>query len=268
MYNLFMIKKYIYTILMLGIFVVFNGCASKEQTLNTASTKTVTPSSSEDSFLDEFESELAVEKVDDPLESYNRFMTNVNDTIYTYTLIPVAKGYKKFVSKDVRTSVGNVFSNLKYPIRVVNNLLQGKFENAGIETGRFLINSTVGILGIFDVAKSRFNLEAKDEDFGQTLGYWGIKSGPHLVLPLLGPSNIRDGISLIPDSYLNPITYYDDRGINLVNNTYESIGVKVAEEINKEANLGIYGIVQKDAIDLYPYLRDAYEQRREKQIGE
>ncbi|MGB3750297.1 MAG: VacJ family lipoprotein, partial [Arcobacteraceae bacterium] len=187
----------------------------------------------------------------------------------TYALAPVARGYKFVVHQEIRSSVNKFFHNILYPLRLVNNLLQGKVKNSGEETGRFLINSTVGILGLFDPAKSYFGLESHDEDFGQTLGYWGVGAGPHIVLPFFGPSNLRDAVSLYPDSMVNPVDYHQDRFYNLTNNYGESLYVKAFSKINSVSlKEGEYEKLKENAVDLYPFLRDVYEQYREQQIKE
>jgi len=262
--------KYLF-ICMISFFVVFStGCSSKTEPQKSKVVQIEDDfSSDEEEFLSEFDEEFTVEKKFDPLSGYNRVMTSFNDGVYTYALAPVARGYKFVVHQEIRTSVNNFFHNVLYPLRLVNNLLQGKIKNSGEETGRFLINSTIGILGLFDPAKSYFGLEAHDEDFGQTLGYWGVGAGPHIVLPFLGPSNLRDAVSLYPDSLVNPIDYHTDRSYNLTNNYGESLYVKAFSQINKTSlKIGEYEKIKEDAIDLYPYLRDVYEQYREQQIKE
>lgn len=136
----------------------------------------------------------------DPWESFNRVAFRFNDTLDTYAVKPVAKGYNRVMPKRLNDGVTNVFNNLGEPKNLVNNALQGKFHAAGVDLSRLLLNTTVGALGIFDVA-SRMGLTRSDEDFGQTLGHWGVESGPYLVLPLLGPSTVRDGAALSVESY-------------------------------------------------------------------
>ena len=122
----------------------------------------------------------------DPLSGYNRVMTSFNDAFYEYALIPVARGYAYVVPKSARTAVSNFFDNLMFPVRFVNNLLQFKFKNAGEETLRFLANTIIGFGGLTDGAQY-YGLTKRDEDFGQTLGAWGLGGGFHVVLPVLGP---------------------------------------------------------------------------------
>jgi len=209
---------------------------------------------------DEFE-ETPGAHVIDPLSGYNRFMTQVNDKIYFWILKPVAKGLSKVVPEPGREAISRFFKNIFFPIRMVNNLLQLKIKRAGIETARFGVNTTIGILGFGDPAKNWLNLDAYDEDFGQTLGHYGIGSGFHLVWPILGPSNVRDTIGMVPDYFLNPISYVD-------NLAYEA-AIKSADGVNNTSlHIGEYEDMKEEALDLYIFLRDAYEQNREKKIAE
>ena len=202
------------------------------------------------------------ELVSDPLEGYNRFMTDVNDWLFLNVLDPVASGYAYVVPQGGRQSISNFFHNLLYPIRLINNLLQFKFKNATEETSRFIINSTVGLFGFFDPAR-KWGMQPHDEDFGQTLGYYGVGSGPHIVLPFLGPSNLRDMISLYPDSEIDYIKN------EYVIGTERQIGLKFFEETNGVSlQLGQYQSFKEDALDWYSFLRNAYEQNRKKQIEE
>ena len=221
----------------------------------------------EDDFEDEFGDVEAME-VYDPLSGYNRFMTSANDGLYTWILIPVSKGWEWLIPACVRRGFVRFFNNLLYPVRLVNNLLQGKFKNSGEETLRFAVNSTIGIFGIFDPAKEWLDLEAHPEDFGQTLGYWGVGAGPHLVIPFLGPSNLRDAFSLFPDYIADPTSTPEVQFKSL-----EDFNTRWAywgfNKLNYWSfNYKLYEGVKKDAIDLYPYLRDFYEQSRLKDIAE
>jgi len=235
----------------------------------------------EEGFDEEFENEFgdAEKEVFDPLSGYNRVMTDFNDNLYVWVLDPVAKGYRWVLPYAVRSGVKNFFHNLLFPLRFVNNALQLKIKNAGEELLRFSINSTIGILGIWDPAKEWFDLEAHEEDFGQTLGHYGVGGGFHVVLPFLGPSNIRDMFSLYPDLQMDPVNYVENRPYNLPKQEGEYLGVskqtlqevdlKLLKTINNESlRIGQYTNLKKDAIDLYPFLRDVYEQNRAKQIKE
>ena len=210
---------------------------------------------------DDFDVEFEAKKdVFDPLSGYNRVMTNVNDFIYINMLTPVAKGYAYVVPATARTMVANFFDNLLFPVRFVNNLLQFKFQNAGEETLRFLANTIIGFAGLTDGAKY-YDLKPHNEDFGQTLGYWGLGSGFHIVWPLIGPSNLRDTGGLVGDYFADPISYVDPMLL--------SLGIMSYRTFNSFAqDPTAYEKLRKDAIDLYPFLRDAYEQRRGKLIKE
>lgn len=212
-------------------------------------------------FEDEYE-EMSDKEVYDPLSGYNRVMTGFNDKLYFWVLKPVASGYKWAVPESPRRGIRRFFTNLFYPVRFVNNLLQLKFKNAGEETLRFVTNSTIGILGFWDPAKEWFNLEAHSEDFGQTLGYYGVGAGPHIVLPVLGPSNLRDTFALAPDMlYLEPYAYVDDYKLRY--------GTWAIEKVNMTSlRIGEYESLKKDAVDFYIFMRDGYEKIRENDIKE
>jgi len=256
---------------MILLVIGFNGCGSKNieipnEKINYDKEKNGEIINGE---LDEFTDEFEEEEIYDPFNSYNRVMTTFNDGAYEYVFKPVSKAYKALLYEEIRESIQKFFRNLYFPMRLVNNLLQGKFYNASEETGRFVINTTVGIAGLFDPAKSEFKLEAHNEDFGQTLGFYGVQSGPHIVLPLLGPSNLRDALSLYPDSLVSPVDYRQRSYWTLTDTWSEYIAAKSVEKINHTSlNIESYDKLKKDAVDLYPYLRDVYEQYRDKQIKE
>jgi len=212
-------------------------------------------------FEDEYE-EMSDKEVFDPLSGYNRAMTTFNDKMYFWVLKPVASGYKWVVPQAPRLGIRRFFTNLFYPVRFVNNVLQLKFKNAGEETLRFMTNSTIGILGFWDPAKAWFGLEAHPEDFGQTLGYYGVGAGPHIVLPVLGPSNLRDTLALAPDTlYLEPYAYVDDYKLRY--------GTWAFEKVNSTSlRIGEYESIKKDAVDFYIFMRDGYEKIRENDIKE
>ncbi|PLX98630.1 MAG: hypothetical protein C0623_11505 [Desulfuromonas sp.] len=209
-------------------------------------------------FEDEFNDDGRV-AVYDPFAGYNRAMTTFNDKFYSWLLRPVAKGYQYIIPKMVRVSVNNIFTNILFPQRFINNLLQFKLKDAGVETGRFAVNSTIGIGGIFDPAESWLGLESRDEDFGQTLGSWGLGSGPHLVLPFFGPSNLRDTLALPADWLLNPVSYIEKPA--------HRFGAAALNQVNYVSlHLGEYENLKKDAVDFYPFMRDVYEQNRIREI--
>jgi phospholipid-binding lipoprotein MlaA len=266
-----MFTKYFIPFILIYIFI-FNGCSSK---LNTTSQNTITQSQqivSEDNDMDEFEDEFEEDEIaetSDPLYGYNVWMTNINDKLYINVFNPIAKGYKSIVPKGGRESVNNFFHNILYPIRFINNIFQGKIANASEETGRFVINTTIGIFGLFDPAQSYFHLKPHNEDFGQTLGFWGVGSGYHIVLPFFGPSNMRDMFSMYPDTLASPIAYDEKRGYNLVDNYDKTLALTAYQKLNYiSLHLGEYEDLKKDSVELYPFLKDIYEQHRKKLIEE
>jgi phospholipid-binding lipoprotein MlaA len=190
----------------------------------------------------------------DPLEPFNRKVFWFNDHVDTYVLEPVAKGWNYVLPRRVQTSISNFFWNLHFPIDMVNAALQGKFKDAGSDVGRFLINTTVGVAGFFDPATS-LGLEQRWEDFGQTLGWWGICPGPYLVLPILGPSNIRDAGGLAVDTATSITPFFVDSYILLGARTVELVNVRARylEEIRRS---------KESALDYYTFIRNAYLQRR------
>jgi phospholipid-binding lipoprotein MlaA len=228
---------------------------------------------SDEVITNDFSDEFTEQKVEvfDPLSGYNRVMTSFNDKAYVYFLNPVAEGYATVVPEVARIGVSNFFDNILFPIRFVNNLLQFKFKNSVEELGRFLMNSTFGILGLMDPATEQLGWEKHNEDFGQTLGFYGVGSGFHIVLPLLGPSNLRDSVALVADGYVSPINYFGNSDLNykIPNNDEQTIYIATGKVINRTSlTLGQYESLKKDALDLYPFLRDIYEQKREKEIKE
>ena len=155
---------------------------------------------------DDFKTSPYEDEIYDPLEGVNRVIFNFNNAADRIVLEPVAKGYKKLPS-PVQSGIGNFINNLKLPLAAVNQLLQGQGKNAVESTGRFLVNSTIGIFGLVDVADN-IGLEQKEEDFGQTLATWGVGDGFYIVLPLFGPSNIRDTTGMIMTMMTDPVNAY------------------------------------------------------------
>ena len=194
----------------------------------------------------------------DPLERVNRATYRFNDAIDRAVLKPVATGYRDHVPQPVRKGVGNVLSHLAFPTTIVNDLLQLKLKDTLVDIGRFVVNSTLGLAGLFDPA-SRFGMPRNDEDFGQTLGRWGVKPGPYLVLPLLGPSSLRDAPSLVVDSQT-------DLRVQLDLDTESRVAVAVISAIDARAELLPLDASLRKAYDPYAFVRDAWLQRREYQV--
>ena len=194
----------------------------------------------------------------DPLERINRGTHRFNTAIDRAMIRPVAVGYRKHVPAPVRVSVNNFLENLAYPTTIVNNLLQGKVKDTLNDIGRFAVNTTVGLAGLFDPA-SRFGFAKNDEDFGQTLGRWGVPSGPYLVLPFFGPSTMRDGPAIYVDwqtdlrvgDQVDPAVEWTLIGLSLV---------------NRRAQFLEFDETWERAYDPYAFIRDAWLQRREYRV--
>jgi phospholipid-binding lipoprotein MlaA len=190
----------------------------------------------------------------DPLEPFNRKMFAFNDALDTHVLKPVATGYTKVVPHPVRTGIHNFFGNFSDVWSTVNQLLQGKFDNTARMTMRVLTNTFMGLGGILDPA-TEFGLEKQPEDLGQTFGRWGVPPGPYLVLPLFGPSDVRDAIALPADDYVSPAL--------LVNGTGNKLIVDAVGLVDARANLlGATDLINDIALDRYTFIRDAYITRR------
>ena len=211
---------------------------------------------------DDFNDELNTphDTIADPLESINRISFRFNDKLYFRVLKPVATGYKTVMPQPARKGVKNFFNNLSFPVRFVNCLLQGKFEGAGHEFGRFFINSTIGIAGFMDIATSQFEIKEHDEDFGQTLGSYGIGHGFFINWPILGPSSVADTVGTVGDTFLSPLHYADIK-------TKYDLAIQGFELINSTSlKIGDYEDLKKAALDPYVAYRDAYYQYRQAQI--
>jgi phospholipid-binding lipoprotein MlaA len=190
----------------------------------------------------------------DPLEPMNRSISDFNDTLDDNILKPVATGYRDYTPDLIQTGVRNVFNNLSDISATVNNGLQLKGRQTASSFMRVVVNTTFGIYGIFDVATA-IKLERYPEDFGQTLGFWGVRSGPYLVLPLLGPSTVRDTAGLPVDFSLDPVSN--------VNDTTLRTEAQVLRIVDKRSNyLAAGNMLNEASIDKYAFLRDAYLQRR------
>jgi phospholipid-binding lipoprotein MlaA len=197
----------------------------------------------------------------DPFEPVNRAFFAVNDKLYFWVLKPVTRAYSFLFPEQVRLSVNNVFDNVTTPIRFVNSLLQFKFKRAGKELLRFGINSTAGVLGIFDVAGDNEGITVnEDEDFGQTLGVWRLGPGFYMNLPVLGPSSLRDAVGLAGDYFLDPVNY--------INPLVDRYAIKAGSTVNATSfKIGDYEGIKKDALDPYAAIRDIYYQYRKSKIS-
>lgn len=192
----------------------------------------------------------------DPLEPLNRAVHSFNnDLLDRAVLEPLAQGYNYITPAPVNRGVTNFFNNLRDVRSAVNNLLQFKIGRAFSDVGRVAINSTLGILGLMDVA-SNMDLPSYKEDFGQTLGVWGFSSGPFIVLPFLGPSSTRDGVGLVADWFTDPVNYVKDDTVQT-----SLVGLRIID--TRADLLNASRVVDQGALDPYAFIRDAYLQRRQ-----
>ncbi len=202
------------------------------------------------------------EQTNDPLEPLNRAMFAVNDGVDTLVLRPAAEAYRILVAPEIRTGVRNVLGNLRSPVILMNDLLQGEGQRAGVTLGRFLLNSTLGVGGIFEVATG-FGLPPHGEDFGQTLAVWGNPEGPYLFIPILGPSNPRDLIGTAVDAAANPFSYISgDQWLDTA--TGVRLGLQALD--TREGLIEPLDALRQGSIDPYAALRSAYRQRRAAEI--
>lgn len=215
------------------------GCASTTQTATTADQQTADESN-------------------DPWESSNRAMFSFNTGLDDAVGKPVARAYRDVVHQDIRDGIRNFVNNLGEPVNIVNAALQGKDEIAFDLFWRFMINSTLGIGGLGDIA-ANIGFEEHDEDFGQTLAVWGVESGPYVMLPLIGPTSIRGVGGKVVDNFTNPITYFLPFAAN--------IGTSVADGIDRrERNLEALEDIEKNSLDYYAAIRSLYQQNRQAQV--
>ncbi len=205
------------------------------------------------------ELEEPVGGIADPLEPVNRAFFHFNDKLYFWVLKPIATGYKAVIPEDGRVGVQNFFSNLTTPVRLVNCLLQAKLKGAGNEAVRFLLNTTLGMAGFLDPAKTELKIGKQEADFGQTLGVWGIGPAFYINWPILGPSTLRETVGYVGDVFLDPRTYLPNRPIFYVVRPIELVN-------NTSLTLGEYENLKKAALDPYIALREAYHQYRQNKI--
>ncbi len=218
----------------------------------------------DDDLMEDFEETTPQQSVADPIYYFNYVMYSFNDVLYFVALKPLATGYKFITPTVVRKGIRNFFHNLMFPVRFVNNLLQGKGQSAVEEVQIFAINTTVGVLGFGQVAQNHFDLYTSDEDLGQTFGSYSIGNGFYVVWPVFGPSTLRDTIGMVGDYFITPMTYatevipceyaYGLQGLDVINST--------------SFRLGDYEALKEAAIDPYAALKDAYIQNRADKVQE
>ena len=242
-----------------------NSANSNENAENSAILNSNTTNTNEntDDFaenFDDFEAEFESFKVNDPLSGYNKMMTSFNVGLYTYFMRPIARGYDFIVPDFLQTALKNLFTYISMPIRFVGNALQFKFKEAGTELKRFGVNTIFGFFGLIDAA-SKAGIPLYNADFGLVLAHWGVGGGFHFVLPVLGPSNLRDTLTFPVNLYASPTHYIDmDRKTWL---SWYGIGLTSLGIINElSLNTKTLDEIYYNTPNLYPFLRDAYEKRR------
>ena len=207
----------------------------------------------------------AYREANDPLEPMNRKIFAFNMTADKYVLRPIVKGYRYVTTPGFRLKARTFLSNLKTPLTVVNDLLQLNFKNAGKDLSRFIINSTIGFFGVYDVA-DRIGLEPNYQGFGTTMAVWGIPSGPYLVIPFLGPSNVRDFTGMAANVAFDPFTYVSYQNNNKDITRAFLIADVVEAVAAYENSVDLMDEARKSSLDFYAYMRSMYQQYRKKAI--
>jgi phospholipid-binding lipoprotein MlaA len=216
----------------------------------------------DDEYEDEYADEGGVVLIPDPWIEMNRGLLTFNDRLYFWLLKPVARGYGFIIPEELRQAIRNAFYNIRFPVRFINCLLQGKFRKSGYEFGQFFINSTAGCLGLLNPAANYPHLQPSREDLGQTFAVWGIGNGAYLMLPFLGPSSLRDGLGRLGDTFLDPIWW-------LFDDLWTSIAIRAGEAVNDTSlRIGEYEALKDAALDPYVAIRNAWVQNRNKLIAE
>lgn len=195
----------------------------------------------------------------DPWEGFNRAMFSFNHGAYEYVLTPVSNGYRAVVPAPARDSVGKFFDNLREPLNLLNHLFAGEVKQAGSNLGRFLINSTVGILGLFDPATSVFELEKQPQTIGDTLASWGVEPGPYLVLPILGQSDVRSGVSVLTEGFVHPVNHVTHSPHN-----YQLRAVDGLDDFSSQSDT--YRTLYDEADDPYIFFRNQYLQAKKRDM--
>lgn len=210
---------------------------------------------------------MEVSSTNDPIEPVNRVIFDVNDFLDRLLIRPLAELYRAMLPPPLRDRVANILKNMNEPVILANNLLQGDFSAAGTTFSRFMVNTTLGAGGIFEVA-NEYGLYRQTGDFGQTLHVWGLGAGPYLVLPLFGPSNIRDAIGLGVDSVISPWKYVVAYGDTQTKDTFTIADMSASALSRREANIEGYDALREGSLDFYAQMRSVYRQYRAKQLGE
>jgi phospholipid-binding lipoprotein MlaA len=212
---------------------------------------------------DEYAEDKDVQLIPDPWIGMNRGLYTFNDKLYFWLLKPVARGYGFIIPQELRQAIRNAFYNIRFPVRFINCLLQGKIRKSGDEFGQFFINTTAGCLGLLNPAANYPRLQPSPEDLGQTFAVWGFGSGAYLMLPFFGPSSLRDGLGRIGDTFMDPLYWFFRDDI------YWAIGIRGYEAVNDTSlRIGEYEALKEAALDPYIMIRNAWVQNRNKLIAE
>ena len=230
--------------------------------LKMPSSTSIITSDSFDDLKDPFASKLDTPEISDPFEDYNRFVFDMNQGFYDNVMGPVVREYRNFVNEDVRIGIANIFDNAMAPLKLVSSFLQGDFDKTGRVIGRTIINTTIGLGGMFDVADKAFDIKDVNEDLDQVLGAYGVPTGPYVVLPLFGPSSVRNIFGRAGGMFLSP-TYHFAPGVEVGG------ALTVTDQVN-DTSFIVDDIDQMDesTIDKYESIRDFYSQYREGLVNE
>lgn len=205
-------------------------------------------------------------RANDPIEPFNRAVFDVNDFLDRLLIRPLAELYRFWTPNFLRDRVANILKNMGEPVVMANNLLQGEFKSAGTTLGRFVVNTTAGVGGMFEVANA-LKLERQNGDFGQTLHVWGAGEGPYVVLPLFGPSNVRDAIGMGVDTLMSPWKYVVAYGDTTTQDTFAIATMTASGLTRREQNLEAMDTLREGSIDFYAQMRSVYRQYRAKKLG-
>jgi len=240
-----------------------SGCAVSGKR-SAAKSDSIAPAAAAGNFSD-----VPAQKVNDPLQRFNRTIFRFNDGLYTHVLRPVAHGYVLIVPRPARTGLSNFFDNLQFPVRFINSVLQGKITRSAQETWKFIFNSTAGIGGLIRVSDHLQGLaDVPAEDFGLTLGVWGVAPGPYIVVPVLGPSDFRDALGFAGDYAMSPLNWY---ALGIVQHAFIGNAVSLALSGTRYVNglpkaMEDYDLLKLEAVDPYIAMRDAYLSYRAAQM--
>jgi phospholipid-binding lipoprotein MlaA len=248
---------------LLALVLCLSGCAA------TGKHSAMRPAPATSSAVADDFANVPVQKENDPFQPLNRTVFGLNDTLNTHALRPLAHGYTMVVPSPVRNGITNFFDNLQYPVRFVNSVLQGKLTRSAQETGKFVINSTAGVGGLIRVSDHVSGLaHIPSEDFGLTLGTWGLAPGPYLVLPVLGPSDCRDLVGFAGDYVISPLDWYT---LGFIHTAYISNAASLALSAARYINglpkaVEVYDQMKTGAVDPYIAVRNAYLSYRAAQL--